>query len=234
MKKQFRAALRDYNAEFLSIVRQVNDKAYLMGIASRNISSDRMRKAYLAAYHKPAAYFGKRAYMAADKVKALNPWSEERFYQWLSDYTALTLGERITEVTAFTRERYIQIVKQVLDEMPDASIGDIADVLQEKLQIDEFYRAERIARTEVISASNVGSKYGMDEIMEGEPYLKIWISSMDDRTRDSHEAMNNVEVPSTEPFHLPSGVMLEEPGDPSGPAEEVINCRCSIAYDLMN
>jgi len=38
-------------------------------------------------------------------------------------------------------------------------------------------------------------------------------------------------VPLSQPFEV-DGEYLDHPGDPSGSAEAVINCRCSLAYVL--
>lgn len=47
---------------------------------------------------------------------------------------------------------------------------------------------------------------------------------MDKRTRDTHAQINGVE----EELRVPFANGLLYPGDPSGPAKEVINCRCGL------
>jgi hypothetical protein len=47
---------------------------------------------------------------------------------------------------------------------------------------------------------------------------------MDGNTRDIHAMVDGDEVPFDRPFS--NGLMF--PGDPSGSAENVINCRCQI------
>ena len=54
---------------------------------------------------------------------------------------------------------------------------------------------------------------------------KVWVTVGDDRVRDSHFLCEGQgAVPASAPFH--NGLMY--PGDPNGPAEEVINCRCNL------
>ncbi len=54
----------------------------------------------------------------------------------------------------------------------------------------------------------------------------VWHATQDDRTRDSHAEMDGQEVAMGESFITGNGNALEFPGDPNGPPEEVINCRC--------
>jgi HK97 family phage portal protein len=87
------------------------------------------------------------------------------------------------------------------------------------------YRSTRIARTEVISAHNNGALegYRQSEVVEG----KEWLATFDDVTRESHAEMDGQVVALDAPFNV-NGWLMQSPGDPAGPAEEVINCRCTI------
>jgi hypothetical protein len=60
---------------------------------------------------------------------------------------------------------------------------------------------------------------------------KVWISALDERTRQgkfNHLEMNQKRVPLDKPFNV-SGEKLMFPGDPKGSAGNVVNCRCSVA-----
>jgi SPP1 gp7 family putative phage head morphogenesis protein len=85
-------------------------------------------------------------------------------------------------------------------------------------------RAETIARTETMSSVNAGQF----EVYKGEGATKKeWLSTSDDRTRDAHAAANGQVVGIDEPFDV-GGEQIMYPGDPSGSAECVINCRCTV------
>ncbi|WP_062214584.1 hypothetical protein [Streptomyces sp. NBRC 109706] len=56
---------------------------------------------------------------------------------------------------------------------------------------------------------------------------KRWRSRGDDRTRRSHRAASGQTVPIDTPFRIGSA-SLQYPGDPSGPADEVLRCRCDM------
>jgi SPP1 gp7 family putative phage head morphogenesis protein len=90
-------------------------------------------------------------------------------------------------------------------------------------------RAESVARTEVIGASNAGSFYQMKAT--GLRATKEWLAANDDRTRPSHKAVDGTVVDMDEKFTV-GGWPLDFPHDPTAPPEETINCRCTLAWDI--
>lgn len=60
---------------------------------------------------------------------------------------------------------------------------------------------------------------------------KKWSARMRN-TRDSHAALNGVEIPENEKFRTIWGNELRYPGDPEAPAAEVINCHCVLIPDV--
>jgi nicotinamide riboside kinase len=98
-------------------------------------------------------------------------------------------------------------------------------------------RADTIARTETMRVLNVARQEAVDQVVEDtgiDPsnVKRRWMATMDARTRDTHAEMDGQVVGMDEPFVSPSGAELMFPGDPSAPAEEVINCRCVVAIDI--
>jgi hypothetical protein len=85
--------------------------------------------------------------------------------------------------------------------------------------------AMRIARTE---AHRIQCKAAYDAQhkakSKGADVVKQWDSTLDGKTRDSHRAIDGEIKELDEKFS--NG--LEYPGDPSGAAAEVINCRCAL------
>ena len=82
-------------------------------------------------------------------------------------------------------------------------------------------RAGLIARTEVHNSTQYGT---MEGYKQGGLTTKIWVAVLDSATRDTHAMVDGEEKPLNVPFS--NGLMF--PGDPRGPAGEVINCRCVI------
>lgn len=85
--------------------------------------------------------------------------------------------------------------------------------------------AMRIARTE---AHRIQCRATMDACEKakdkGADVVKQWDASLDGSTRDSHRQVDGEIRELNEKFS--NGLMY--PGDPSGRAEEVINCRCAL------
>lgn len=90
------------------------------------------------------------------------------------------------------------------------------------------WRADRIARTEVAAAVNAGvAAYAAEsEAATGRSWWKQWWSSRDNRVRPTHRAAHGQIAPPGGRFTV-GGASLRYPGDPLGPPQEVINCRCS-------
>jgi hypothetical protein len=91
-------------------------------------------------------------------------------------------------------------------------------------------RAVTVARTETLAAVNAGvyRSAQLDAEQRGDPApFKQWIATADPRTRDTHREADKQRTLLSEPFVV-GGAQLLYPGDPRGPANEVINCRCSM------
>lgn len=84
-------------------------------------------------------------------------------------------------------------------------------------------RAKTIARTEIQGASQKGVFEGYKQ---AGMKIKIWVATLDGHTRDAHAGADGQEVPIDMPFNV-GGESLMFPGDPSGSADNVINCRCT-------
>ena len=109
------------------------------------------------------------------------------------------------------------------------SIPQISKRLRNVTDMDKT-SAVRNARTMATEAENAGRLASMEEAEEmGLEYEKTWMSTHDERTRESHVLMDGETVPLDEPFS--NGLMY--PADPSGAPEEVYNCRCSMVRKLV-
>ena len=88
-------------------------------------------------------------------------------------------------------------------------------------------RAETIVRTELGRAFSVAQH---DQLLELDKIMpdarKQWLTVIDGRTRQTHLAAHGQRVKVAQNF-IVGGARLMYPRDPSGPASEVINCRCS-------
>lgn len=88
-----------------------------------------------------------------------------------------------------------------------------------------YAHALTIARTE---GHRIQCQSAMDALYKakdkGADVVKQWDSTLDSKTRPSHQAVDGEIKELDEKFS--NGLMF--PGDPSGPAAEVCNCRCAL------
>jgi hypothetical protein len=92
-------------------------------------------------------------------------------------------------------------------------------------------RGITVARTETLSAYNGGTDQAMKALAEefGLELEKLWLASMDARTRDTHFALDGQRVPADGVFNV-GGFPALLPGDEQLPPGERINCRCTVLY----
>lgn len=86
-------------------------------------------------------------------------------------------------------------------------------------------RAMRVSRTMSTAAANGGKLEGwkQSEVVTG----KKWRSANQKRTRKTHKKANGQVKPLDEPFEVGKDKLMH-PGDPTGSAEEIMNCRCTM------
>lgn len=101
-------------------------------------------------------------------------------------------------------------------------------------------RGETIARSETMTALNMAKVDAIQQQIDAgkidvRDVVKIWHATPDDRTRDTHRALNKKSVPLNGAFISPSGASIRYPGDPMAPASEHVNCRCwlEIKVDFL-
>lgn len=96
----------------------------------------------------------------------------------------------------------------------------------EAVGVSNYKSSVRYARTAITGAENAGRIDGYHRAEEhGIKVKKVWLATMDDRTRDSHVAMDGEECDIDEKFS--NGCM--HPGDPNcSDPSEVWNCRCTM------
>jgi len=136
---------------------------------------------------------------------------------WVDSYLLerrAMFNEVLDDMYKTTRESLINVL------IAGGSVSEAEDIVNRVVNINGF-RAERIARTESLRAINRGSH---QVYMESDNVThKQWNTTMDGKERESHGIINGEVVRVNEPFS--NGLMY--PLDPTGPAYEVVNCRCT-------
>lgn len=131
-------------------------------------------------------------------------------------------------------KRFDRMVMKAIDDgrpVPKAEVDRITGRYKDRLL---QLRGETIARTETLASLNAGKEESIRQLVDSgkvqrSAVKKIWRATTDDRTRDSHMALNGVEVGLDQAFVSPlTGAQMMHPHDVSlgAPASETINCRC--------
>lgn len=152
---------------------------------------------------------------------------EDEYYQRVMRYLGFALDDRLDAVTQTTKGYIAEVLSKGIQE--GASIGDMASRIAD--DVGGMVRATRIARTEIISASNLGSIEGARST--GLPLDKTWLATQDGRTRDDHITADGQTVPMEELFTVGSS-KLDFPGDYSNGADvsQLVACRCTVIYKV--
>lgn len=148
----------------------------------------------------------------------------EDFYYWqlsLLDKKAFNLNKLIEDVTKAVEERATKIVqtsKNLLKFMYSKA-KDKAEFLGMVQNNYRFNKAGVMAKTEVNTAANLGMSLAAEEVGAGK---KTWITQRDEKVREQHVSLDG----QTRDMDTVYSNGLQYPGDPSGQASEVVNCRC--------
>lgn len=110
------------------------------------------------------------------------------------------------------------------------SIPGIAEMIQRVAWMDNRV-AIRTARTLVTGIQNTARIESLRELKSaGIDVKKIWLATLDERTRESHVDLDGEQRPVEEVFS--NGLMM--PGDQStGDPAEYMNCRCTLDYNIF-
>lgn len=144
-----------------------------------------------------------------------------------NDMSGMVLNDRL-------REHRADIIRRINADLTQGihrgdTYGTMAKSVSEVLEKD-FVKASRIVRTEghrVYEQARHDASIRVSE-KTGHTIMKRWVSSRDERVRDTHAAMDGQEVPVDEDFVNPqTGGRGPHPGA-LGTAEDDINCRCTM------
>lgn len=93
-------------------------------------------------------------------------------------------------------------------------------------------RAVVVARTETLGALSFGRVDAFGAVADalGGDFELVWLATLDSRVRPAHLTADGQRVPLGTPFTV-DGEQLMRPGDPSGSASNVIQCRCSTLLE---
>ena len=141
-------------------------------------------------------------------------------------------AELVQAITADQRARIAAIIQRGADQGLGAAAirREIATLIDGIGGLTPLARAQRIARTELHRAATWAQQGHAEELTKrGADMVKVWTATLDRRTRATHRAANG-QVRELQELFKVGGAGLMRPGDPRGPAQETIQCRCVARY----
>lgn len=199
------------------------------------IKEDDLEKLFVNLYTTVGVSFARDSYgnkKAQSDEELIDYWEN-----YMRNYSRTKAGDRIVSITSVTKDQIRRIIGGVIDDATvngwgaEETARNIRKALSSEGQAINRWRALRIARTEIGTASSAGSLSGIKAL--NMPFEKIWIHAGPARSgkeRPEHAALHKTAIDGEALFPLGAG--MESPHDPAGGADQVINCRCTMTYRL--
>ncbi len=146
----------------------------------------------------------------------------------LNPYDRITWPERVKDNARL-------LVRQIREEISRGivqghSYDKTARAVKERMDIGAS-KAIRIVQTETHRAQSQGTQAAFESAAaKGLVLKRVWVSTLDGRTRDRHRVLDGQKVEVDQPFKM-DGMQAMYPGG-FGIAEMDINCRCSVRAEI--
>jgi hypothetical protein len=226
------------NRQFRELAERINEQNYNSRLLLDTIKPDAIAKRYEQLYTLVGADFARDQY---NKLKGNDPdlltKEEDAWYDYLRHYVKNRLWKRIESVNNTSVETAGRIINGVLEQSVTEGLGAYETatrikrgLIDQGIQYNQW-RALRIARTEIMTASNAGSMEGAKAT--GEALQKYWIPTYDSRSRDTHMAVEAQNPKMMNETFQVGMYNMQHPGDPAGGVEEIANCRCGLAFSVI-
>jgi len=139
-------------------------------------------------------------------------------------------GARVVSVGGNRKKELIKTLNRYMADTEFQSMNEVqaGRILRKKFKDMSVVNAKRIVRTESVNAANYATNQSATDVFGKENLQKEWIATFDNRTRIDHIQANGQVVDMDKKFMV-GGEELSYPGDSSGSAANVINCRCTNA-----
>lgn len=206
----------------------------------------RMNNIITSMYRAAFRFFGDRLWQSTQKsIRGMEVKKGEvpltpQFDMARSIWIRANAAYKVTEIAGTTLEQSRNMIAQVTAEAVEKGLDESQTASLIQRRVGEIggdlsrLRSRVISRTESHAASNASQQ--MAAKSSGLKMQKEWIASGSERTRSTHAKANGQTVGIDEPFTISKqdgGVdLMQQPGDSSASAENVINCRCAVGYSL--
>lgn len=222
-----RSLARQLNATMIRAVRKYVDDGSDLNINSIVMRDlNKLEKLFADQYKVVMIEFGSRILSGLKSNLPTNRKDvNDAFMTRVNDFIRVYALDRATSISGTTIDQLRSIIQAGTIE--GLGVREIAKGITERIPTISNYRSNTIARTETHTASGYASEMAATET--GLNLKKEWVAFIDGRERETHAEANGQVVNRDEDFTV-GGEQLAYAGDPSGSAENIINCRCAVLY----
>ena len=159
--------------------------------------------------------------------------NEDEFARRMRDWMRTNGARKVTQIAGTTEDQATSIINDAVARASDEGLGQdgigklVESAIRDEGGVISRHRARVIARTETHTASQAANNEAA--AATGLQLRKEWLAAGGGDTRDDHSDADGQTVAMNDPFDV-GGERLMYPGDPSGSAENVINCRCAVGF----
>lgn len=191
----------------------------------RTKTGENLIPAVLSLYRTSAAQTLKVYPELAAALKALSPNYLDNIRNIRADAVLATLEPNIA---GFGETAFVKVTSVLQSSLESGvALDKTQEAVRHALGV-EVSRARSIARTMAGTAVNGADHAVFLEMSESGIDLKRqWLATSDTRTRPSHRRVNGKDADPETGGWMVGGAFLRYPGDPNGPADEVVQCRCT-------
>lgn len=191
-----------------------------------NVSDTSTGRILLAGWDTAASVFGDRLLDQIGKRHGRRETKASSLFKLaFSEFSRRWIATKVTQIDDTTEKDIRDIVVAGVAE--GLSVEGISKLIRTHALPASKLRGHVIARTETHFASSWANQTAADE--SGIELVKEWCAAGGSRTRESHRQADGQRQPLKRAFDV-EGYSLMYPGDASGPAELVVNCRCQSLY----
>lgn len=247
--RKFRKELNDLAIPVLEFFKYSNDYDNLINSIPALINTEKVNALLIEMYGTVGKDFAvnikdsiKRKQSQENFIK--KDLEEDLWDEYMQEWAMREAGMKIVSINNYTRDEFIRLIREQITYGHENGLGrdQIADRIYKKLpnewKLSTYWKAQRIAQTEVIGASN---RAGYEAaIRTGYNMMKTWLTAPVGLAKKERHALPGAVMQKTvqmnEKFKVDGGRGYEDmdcPGDANASPENVINCRCTITYEII-
>lgn len=230
-ERTFKNAL---NAQYKPVIDYINQMGgrFTVEDAVDLVESGEIKSAFDYVYSRTGEAFASKEF--AKFAGQANDHLRHQFDQFMKEYVTKTAGKRVTSINGISKKYARKIISDTIAANPTMGADALGLKIQGALKSNgakiSRWRSTVIARTEVVTAANMGQQIGAEAVGVG--MVKQWVATMDNRTRDRHLEAEGQTRAMNEDF-IVGGEQMYVPGDARASAGNTVNCRCAVVYETL-